>query len=52
MPEADRCEHFVKSFQHFWKEEMEEKKEKEEKEGMFDLALGNDLAEVLSRYCK
>ena len=52
MPEADRCEHFVKSFQHFWKEEMEEKKEKEGTEGRFDLALGNDLAEVLSRYCK
>ena len=51
MPEADRCEHFVKSFQHFWKEEMEEKKE-EGKEGRFDLALGNELAEVLSRYCK
>lgn len=52
MPEADRCEHFVKSFRHFWKEEMEEKKEKEGKEGRLDLALGNELAEVLSRYCK
>lgn len=39
----------MKSFQHFWKEE---KKGKEGKEGRFDLALGNELAEVLSRYCK
>ena len=52
LPEADRCEHFVKSFQHFWKEEMEEKKEKEGDEGRFDLALGNDIAEALLRHCK